>query len=188
MPISTAAFLEVQGRKGIKARLTSIYLLVDQCLRTSQRYCRQSFMHKQQVRRFHDKVASQFVRTAWPEAPAVKIPMLFVVGDGCGMNHGKVKKHHADFSTSSMRQLVKRLKAHKYPIEVVLVDEYCTSQVCPDPACRNEEGDRSRSWSHNFPSHTQAKQTCFSSGLAWRTSERCFFSLWETTRAMTCSK
>lgn len=145
IPVNTLRLLEAQqSKQELNEYLLSAYNLVDQCLKSSREYCHRSFRHVQQSRRFQDKVASQFIRTAWPNPDQPKVPMLFAIGDGCGWGNEKVQKHHADFSTSELRHLIKRLKTQSYPIEFILVDESFTSQVCPDPKCKDEEGYRSK--------------------------------------------
>lgn len=65
MPVNTLHLLEAQtSKQELDEHLLSAYNLVDQCLRSSRQYCHQSFGHVQQIRRFQDKVASQFIRTA----------------------------------------------------------------------------------------------------------------------------
>lgn len=131
-----------QLNSGDKHRLSSFYNLVDLSLKCSRDYCHSSFRAQQQVRRFYDKTARQFAELVWPEHHKYgpKSPLLFVVGDSCGYGNSRARKHHADYSTSGVRQLQKRLESWKLPVKFVLTDESCSSQLCPDPKCRDDQG------------------------------------------------
>lgn len=134
-----------QLNSGDKHRLSSFYNLVDLSLKCSRDYCHSSFRGQQQVRRFYDKTARQFAELVWPKhyENGPKSPLLFVIGDSCGYGNSQARKHHADYSTTSVRQLQKRLESWKLPVKFVLVDELFSSQVCPDPKCRDDQGLRS---------------------------------------------
>jgi hypothetical protein len=123
--------------------LSKMYNLVDLALKGSREYCHTDFRRVQLTRRFHDKVATEFSRAIWPDGDSIKTPVLFAIGDACGLSSMKANKHHADYGASSLRELIKRVKNQKLPVHFVVVDEAYSSQVCPDPCCKDKNGFRS---------------------------------------------
>jgi hypothetical protein len=126
------------GSKALAPNSASIacktaYDLLDISLKTSSEYCQVEFRARQMTRRFHDKLADGFESFAWPTAR--KKPLLFALGDGCGMSSKGAKKHTADFSTSSFRELEKSMRRKELPVLFVQVDESFSSQVCPNNGC-----------------------------------------------------
>lgn len=151
MPISTFDVLgAIKRRRALEfdapQRMTNLYNVLDTSLKTSRDYCHAGFRRTQQVRRFHDKVATQFAEMTWPgytNKTIPRSPLLFAIGDSCGKSNSKAKKHHADYSMTGLRHLQKRLESWGLPVKFVLVDEAFSSQVCPDPKCKAEDGLRS---------------------------------------------
>lgn len=85
MPVNTLRLLEArQSKQELNEYLLSACNLVDQCPKSSRQYCHRSFRHVQQSHRFQDKVASQFIRTAWPNPDQLKFPCCSPLAVGAG--------------------------------------------------------------------------------------------------------
>lgn len=137
-PVSTLEILNAVKKQILgDPQLLLLYNLADTALKCSQPYSHSSFRATQQKRRYADKIAAEFCQWAWPGVESR--PILFVIGDGCGLSTAKVRKHHVDSSTSTLRSLIKRLRNMERPVMFVTVDEYLSSQVCPDPGCKVED-------------------------------------------------
>ncbi|KAL7004885.1 hypothetical protein EMMF5_005498 [Cystobasidiomycetes sp. EMM_F5] len=117
--------------------LWKMHALHEQLVQSSPAYEMNSHLHRRQRRSIEDRIFHQFCKVAFPRGEK-SLPLLFVVGDSCGLTSKGAARKTADFANPIFVMLRKKCLDNKMPIRFVLVNEAFSSQVCPNPSCFNE--------------------------------------------------